>query len=466
MSRGMRCIRLWKKLLFVLLIAFAVCQLLLSRSMGLSSEVYVNDEVGVAARHDGQIRNESKLRSKVHGQGRGQGQEAVGQTTVIIRSNNSKNLSVGHNRSSGPNDTKSVHHNSSGLIAGGAVGKASSEISAVERRDQAPTKSDQRLNELWNSLGCAPRIEYPKGYISRTSNASDRIMIMVGPGRLGNKMFQYASLVGIARQTGYVPYVQNTDYLLTVFQVSHVISKKPGILPQLGEHSSSVYDSCLEVFPRNQSYLLTGYYQSWRYFKNVESEVKREFRFKDATMRLVREFFGSARFKNGTTTIGVHVRRGDMALSYSRNKGYTMAPKEYLLRAMAHFRNRYSRAIFVACSDDMSWTRNNIVGNDVVHFSRNIETDMAVLANCQHSIISTGSFGWWAAWLAGGETIYYSNFPAKNTWLATQYKKEDYFPPSWIGMGDEQQTTTTTTSNINYVNDKTKTNQQQTRSKI
>ncbi|KAH3835789.1 hypothetical protein DPMN_109153 [Dreissena polymorpha] len=31
--------------------------------------------------------------------------------------------------------------------------------------------------------------------------------------------------------------------------------------------------------------------------------------------------------------------------------------------------------------------------------------DMAVLSLCDHTIVSTGTFGWWAAWLAGGTTI-------------------------------------------------------------
>ncbi|XP_041347234.1 galactoside alpha-(1,2)-fucosyltransferase 2-like [Gigantopelta aegis] len=289
----------------------------------------------------------------------------------------------------------------------------------------------------WDSLGCASRIIYPDNFTTeRTSRSIDRFMVMSGPGRLGNKMFRYASLIGIAHRNGYESYVFDKDLLVRVFKISHVRPYEDYDLPELGEHSSSQYDNCLEILPRNQSYRLVGYYQSWRYFKNVESEVKWEFRFQDDIMQQVRKFFDSSRFRN-RTTVGVHVRLGDMTSKVARRQGYTVASKEYLLRAMAYFRKRYFDALFVVCSNEVGWTKKNIVGGDIVYHHKDAFTDIAVLANCQHSIISTGTYGWWAAWLAGGETIYYSNFPAKNTWLRSQYKKEDYFPPSWIGMGDE-----------------------------
>jgi len=33
--------------------------------------------------------------------------------------------------------------------------------------------------------------------------------------------------------------------------------------------------------------------------------------------------------------------------------------------------------------------------------------DLAILSACNHTIIYTGTFIWWAAFLAGGESIYY-----------------------------------------------------------
>jgi len=60
--------------------------------------------------------------------------------------------------------------------------------------------------------------------------------------------------------------------------------------------------------------------------------------------------------------------------------------------------------------------------------------DMAILSSCQHVIMSTGSYGWWAAWLAGGTTIYYSDWPRKGSELDGITNHEDLFLPNWIGM--------------------------------
>jgi len=60
--------------------------------------------------------------------------------------------------------------------------------------------------------------------------------------------------------------------------------------------------------------------------------------------------------------------------------------------------------------------------------------DMAIMAACDHAIMSTGSFGWWGAWLANGTTIYYGGWPKVGSTLEFMFNREDFFPPSWIAM--------------------------------
>ncbi|ELT91392.1 hypothetical protein CAPTEDRAFT_40726, partial [Capitella teleta] len=57
--------------------------------------------------------------------------------------------------------------------------------------------------------------------------------------------------------------------------------------------------------------------------------------------------------------------------------------------------------------------------------------DLAILSMSEHVIITTGSFGWWGAWLANGTTIYYSDWPRNNSTLSKGFVKEDYFMPHW-----------------------------------
>ena len=60
--------------------------------------------------------------------------------------------------------------------------------------------------------------------------------------------------------------------------------------------------------------------------------------------------------------------------------------------------------------------------------------DLALLSQCNHTIMTVGTFGWWAGYLAGGITVYYNNFPAKNSVLYFQFREKEFFPPDWIGL--------------------------------
>ena len=52
-----------------------------------------------------------------------------------------------------------------------------------------------------------------------------------------------------------------------------------------------------------------------------------------------------------------------------------------------------------------------------------------------HTIISTGTFGWWGSWLANGETIYYSDeFDSNHPIVDGHLNKEDYYPSHWTAL--------------------------------
>jgi galactoside 2-L-fucosyltransferase 1/2 len=49
-------------------------------------------------------------------------------------------------------------------------------------------------------------------------------------------------------------------------------------------------------------------------------------------------------------------------------------------------------------------------------------------------IVTSGTFGWWGAWLSGGTTVYFKGYPRPESWLASQVSKNDYYPKGWIPM--------------------------------
>ena len=59
-----------------------------------------------------------------------------------------------------------------------------------------------------------------------------------------------------------------------------------------------------------------------------------------------------------------------------------------------------------------------------------------LLTQCNHSIITVGTFGWWSAWVAGGKVIYYDQPVRPGSRVGADFTPEDYFWPAWIGMND------------------------------
>ena len=129
--------------------------------------------------------------------------------------------------------------------------------------------------------------------------------------------------------------------------------------------------------------------------------------------------------------------------------GYTTLGPSYFKRAMQHMADMYTRVQFLVVTDDSKWVTENLSPNLVekkdtmtrvnvtVCKGNSAGHDLAILSMCDHTIISTGTYGWWGAWLAKGTTIYYSNWPRE--WIKIVYKmfrRSDYFHPSWIGMED------------------------------
>ena len=99
------------------------------------------------------------------------------------------------------------------------------------------------------------------------------------------------------------------------------------------------------------------------------------------------------------------------------------------------FTRKYTRLVFIVCSDEIQWAKNNIKGSSVVYSPfTEAHHDLRLLAFCHHSIISGGSFGWWGAWLADGTTVYPENFPTPGSSLASQFRRDDYFLPQWTSV--------------------------------
>ncbi len=105
---------------------------------------------------------------------------------------------------------------------------------------------------------------------------------------------------------------------------------------------------------------------------------------------------------------------------------------------MAYYKNKYPSALFVATNSAMDWVKKYLLPkrHDVVMTKKvnSAPLDMAILSLCNHTLMSVGTYGWWSAWLAGGDVVYYKDItvPGSRAWKG--YGVQDYFPEHWVGM--------------------------------
>lgn len=207
------------------------------------------------------------------------------------------------------------------------------------------------------------------------------------------------------------------------------------------EARSSAFDNASVAFRNNQHVQLLGYLQSFLYFAAYEPELRCQFKFSyDVTRRaakLLSMHLKSLRIAKdpAVTLVAVHVRRGDKLSKAVKDIGGTVAPKEYILKAKDYFIKKYSRVVFVVCSDSMHWCTENFPAENTVFVrGRNSVEDLAVMSLCQHAIMTVGTFGWWMAWLVNGETVYYSRRFLPGSSLSRQWNVSHHYPSHWIPM--------------------------------
>ena len=97
----------------------------------------------------------------------------------------------------------------------------------------------------------------------------------------------------------------------------------------------------------------------------------------------------------------------------------------------------FTDVLFLVCSDNMTWTVENVKDPNAVYIMGNSpEVDLSILSQCNHTITTVGTYGWWAGFLAGGITLYYKHPAKENSKLRSQFTKDysDFFYPGWIGM--------------------------------
>ena len=209
----------------------------------------------------------------------------------------------------------------------------------------------------------------------------------------------------------------------------------------VSERSWRSFDPCLFKLPQ-RNIVVGEYLQSYKYFQQSWDAIKDYVSFPDSILKeaatLLDAVWDQTRHpRNVTSIVGVHVPRKDMLSGGPEEFGHTTATESYLLKAIKWMTDAIAdkKTLFVVVTDDIAWCEYHLSGYYVrMAPEASPEVHLALLASCDHVIMSTGTFGWWGAWLAGGKVVYYKTWAAENSELAKSFNKNDFFLPTWVGL--------------------------------
>ena len=264
-------------------------------------------------------------------------------------------------------------------------------------------------------------------------------------GRLGNQMFQFASLKGIARNNGYEYAIPPTNVeeewndvdvyyralgegkahhqLFQPFKMGATISlnvqyidpDRPVVQEGSFTFNEDLFNNCPDWVD------IRGFFQTEKYFKHIRDELKRDFEFKDEILNPCKEMMESV-----GNPVSLHVRRTD----YTTNPNHSALGIEYYNEALTHFKDDQ----VIVFSDDPVWCHDSGLFADdrfLIAEGNSGYVDMCLMTMCKGHIIANSSFSWWGAWLAKSEKVV-----APSGWFAgsnlEHLDTKDLIPEDWI----------------------------------
>ncbi len=275
-------------------------------------------------------------------------------------------------------------------------------------------------------------------------------------GHLGNILFQYASLVGIAtynKRNG--AFVIRNDFLslfphsvdpflgcsFTVPQSTNVTKKLMSNLKKVHEYKVGRYGRDVMINLPEKDILIVGHFQSYKYFDHERREIKRRLTLNSEIITKSKSLFNNLTRgidKSATTFIGVHIRRGDMATKFQEHNGWRLPDQRYFTEAIAYYRAKYGNIHLIVASNGVEWCKENLnLGNASFSVGNRREVDLALISGCEHVIITVGTFSWWIGYLSDGDVIYYKDFIKNNSRVDRSFSTVDFFPPHWIPIADK-----------------------------
>lgn len=144
---------------------------------------------------------------------------------------------------------------------------------------------------------------------------------------------------------------------------------------------------------------LVGFWQSEKYFKKYEDQIRKDFTLLSPVPSSLHELHSRVK---STNSISLHVRRGDYVSLKTAADFHGTPGLSYYEKAIEYIRKEQDAGEIFVFSDDLDWCRHNLSFDLPVTFvqqNNGPEWDMFLMSQSKHNIIANSSYSWWGAWL-------------------------------------------------------------------
>ncbi len=244
-------------------------------------------------------------------------------------------------------------------------------------------------------------------------------------GRLGNQMFQLATLKALSLESGekaYLPVNLNEretanqkcllDYFIHGLEKRDIDLNEKYTMYSFPTHEDRSVNRSDFINIKNFPIWLDGYPESELFFLKYKNEIKKCFEIKperEDIVEFAKEYVDTLKNKKNKQIVALHIRRGDNIPLIDEK--YWNDFSNYVKQFTEHFSNEeYHFLVFVGGSraencdntDDIQWCKKifkdweNLTICEINDTIRELE----IMKNCDHMILTDRStFSWWGAYL-------------------------------------------------------------------
>ena len=187
------------------------------------------------------------------------------------------------------------------------------------------------------------------------------------------------------------------------------------------------------VFELPKNAYLEGYWQSPKYFENIDEQIRKDLTFKAPLLPKSQELSQLIKKEN---SVCINVRRAD----FVTNSFHGVCDMKYFTPSIDIIASKIANPHFFIFSDDPQWCLENFKLEYPVTFVSHeykgpkFGDYLELMSQCKHFIIPNSSFAWWAVYLnRNSEKIVI----APKIWLTDPtWDPKDLIPADWIRVAN------------------------------